>query len=306
MTAMVVTTAELFAQSTQAVNTLSDDHPLVGKIWDAASARFVTREALVDALKRAHFRLLGEVHDNPVHHALQAELLEAIAASGLKPMVAFEQMDAEHDAALLQRLAQGKAQAEDVADAVRFDRKGWTWTYYRPLVEIALRHGLPLRAANLSRKSAGQIAREGLSSITPTRIAELRLESAWNPERELAMREIIRDGHCGALPESAVPSMAVAQRVRDATLAESLLTSSKDGAVLIAGNGHVRRDLGVPLYLATSAARTACSVGVLEVEANQIDPRSYVVSMTSHAPLYDFVCFTARRERSDPCAAFKK
>ncbi|HET7158968.1 MAG TPA: ChaN family lipoprotein, partial [Burkholderiales bacterium] len=296
---MVVTAAELFAQATQPRNTLLDDHPLVGKIWDTASARFVGRDALVDALMRAHFRLLGEIHDNPVHHTLQAELLEAIAASGLKPLVAFEQMDREHDAALQQRLTQEKTQSEDVADAVRFDRTGWTWTYYRPLVEIALRFGLPLRAANLSRKAAAQIAREGLSAITPTRIAELRLEGAWSPEREQAMREIIRHGHCGALPESAVPSMVAAQRVRDATLAESLLTSSKDGAVLIAGNGHVRRDLGVPLYLAASAARTACSVGVVEVEAGHLDPLSYVVAMTSHAPLYDFVCFTARRERPD-------
>ena len=298
--------SELCAEPVVTSSTLLDDHPLVGKTWDAASARFVTREALVDALRRAYFRLLGEIHDNPVHHTLQAELLEAIAASGLKPLVAFEQMDREHDAALQQRLMQEKTQPEDVADAVRFDRTGWTWTYYRTLVEIALRRGLPLRAANLSRKAAAQIAREGLSAIAPTRIAELRLEGAWSTEHEQAMREIIRHGHCGALPESAVPSMVAAQRVRDATLAESLLTSVKDGAVLIAGNGHVRRDLGVPLYLAASGARSACSVGMIEVEAGQLDPRSYVVAMTTHAPLYDFVCFTARRERPDPCAAFKK
>jgi uncharacterized iron-regulated protein len=303
---MVVKAPELSAQPTAPPNTLLDDHPLAGKIWDAASARFMTRDALVDALKRAHFRLLGEVHDNPVHHTLQAELLEAIAASGLKPLLAFEQMDREHDAALQQRLSQGDASTEDIARAASFDRRGWDWTFYEPLVAIAMRYGLPLRAANLSRKVAGQIARNGMSALESARIAALRLETAWSAEREQTLRQIIRDGHCGALPESAVPAMTIAQRARDATLAEAMLGAKRDGAVLIAGNGHVRRDLGVPVYLAARAADAACSVGILEVQARKRDPQAYAASETSSVLLYDFVCFTARVDRPDPCAAFRK
>lgn len=281
------------------------DHPLVGKTWETTSARFVSRDALVDNLTRASVRLFGEVHDNPDHHAIQARLLEAIAAGGLKPVVAFEQMDREHDAALQQRLADGNVAPDDVAQAVTFDRKGWNWAFYQPLVAIALRHGLPLRAANLSRKAASQIAREGLSAIGPARIEALRLEAAWTPAREQALREIIRDGHCGALPEAVVPAMGAAQRARDATLAESLLAPNRDGAILIAGNGHVRRDLGVPVYLA-AAGTSSCAVGILEVEAGQHDPQAYVQAATSGAALYDFVCFTARQDRPDPCAAFRK
>jgi uncharacterized iron-regulated protein len=304
---MVATARELFAQSTQPASTLLDDHPLVGKIWDTALARFVRIQAVVDALTRARFRLLGEVHDNPEHHARQAELLEALTATGLKPLVAFEQMDREHDAALQQRLALGDASAEEVARAVRFDRKGWNWAFYEPLVAIALRRGLAVRAANLSRSAAAQIARGGLSALEPARLAALRLETAWTPEREQAMRAIIRDGHCGALPESVVPTMVAAQRARDATLAESLwLPPATDGAVLIAGNGHVRRDLGVPIYLAAAGAGASCSIGLLEVEVQKQSPRDYLTSSTPVGPLYDFIWFTPRVDRPDPCAIFRK
>lgn len=281
------------------------DHPLVGKTWDVASARFVSRDAVVDSLARASAGLLGEVHDNPDHHAIQAELLEAIASRGRKPLVAFEQMDGEHDAALQRRLASGGATPDDIADAVSFDRNGWNWAYYEPLVAVALRYGLPLRASNLSRKAASQIARQGLDSVDPARIAALRIEAAWTPAREQALREIIRDSHCGALPEAAVPAMAAAQRTRDATLAESLLVPARDGAILIAGNGHVRRDMGVPVYLA-AAGISSCAVGIVEVQAGTHDPQAYVQGVVSAGALYDYACYTARRDRPDPCAAFRK
>ena len=281
------------------------DHPLVGKVWGAAEHAFVPLGAVIARLRHAHFRLFGEVHDNPDHHALQAKLLDAVGAMGLAPRLALEQFDREHDAVLQERQRRSGIGAEDVADAVAFDRRGWNWDFYRPLVAIALRYGMEVRAANLSRAAAAKIARQGLSALDPARMRALHLESAWDSARETALREVIRAGHCGALPESAVPSMTAAQRVRDATLAEALLGSGPDGAVLIAGNGHVRRDLGVPLYLAAAAAeQPLCAVGILEVVAGRDDPDAYVAPAAGRTPQYDFACFTPRSERPDPCAAF--
>lgn len=122
-------------------STLLREHPLAGKIWNAASARFVSQDGLIESLKQAYFRLLGEVHDNPDHHAIQAELLEAIGAAGRRPVVALEQFDREYDSVLQQQLADDTADADAVANAVNFNRKGWNWEFYRPLVEIALRSG---------------------------------------------------------------------------------------------------------------------------------------------------------------------
>jgi uncharacterized iron-regulated protein len=282
------------------------DHPLNGRCWDANASAFVTMQALVESLKRAHFRLLGEVHDNADAHAVQSNLLDAIGAAGLTPLVAFEQFDLEHAPALREKLARADATAEQIAEAVRFDRKGWDWALYRPLVATALRYGMPLRAANLSRAAAAKIAKQGLPALEPSRLDALRLEAAWNAERERALEEIIAEGHCGALPASVVPRMAAAQRVRDATMAEALLEVNADGAVLIAGNGHVRRDLAVPLYLAAAQpGRGVCAVGILEVEPGADDPQAYLES-AGQTPPYDYVRFVPRTEREDPCAGFRK
>ena len=285
---------------------LLSDHPLVGTIWDVMAGRSAARNALQSALHTARYRLLGEVHDNPDHHDFQRECLDWLGGRGLKPVVAFEQFDRESDPALQQLLAAGGATAEAVAEKTGFDRKNWGWDLYRPLVETALRYGMSLRAANLSRADAGRVAKAGLDSLGPGRASALRLDAPWSQERDRVLRAIIVDAHCGALPDAIVPGMVLAQRARDATLAESLLDPGRDGAVLIAGDGHVRRDLGIPIYLdAARADGSIVSVGQLEVEEGKTDPEAYLADSAGGELEYDFVRFTPRWDRPDPCEKLK-
>jgi len=280
-------------------------HPLAGTTWNVVLARRASESEFALAVQAARFRLLGEIHDNPEHHALQAALLRGLVASGLRPVVALEQFDSEHAAALARLLQRGGATAAEVADAVAFDRAGWEWDYYRPIVEIALANGLPLRAANFSRAAARGVVRDGLAAIDAPRVAVLHLDAAWSPAREAQLRGIIAASHCGALPERALPGMTAAQRVRDATLAAAILPPGPDGAVLIAGNGHVRRDLGVPLYLEAAAPGSAiCAVGMLEVTNGRNEPLDYALAQGGAARAFDFVCFTPGPSRDDPCAGY--
>src|SRR5690348_2390749 len=71
---------------------LGRDHPLTGRIWDVSSTRFINRETLVNRLAGADFVLLGERHDNPDHHLLQAEVLRSLIAVGRRPAVGFEML----------------------------------------------------------------------------------------------------------------------------------------------------------------------------------------------------------------------
>src|SRR5512146_211964 len=68
------------------------DRPLVGRIWDVERARFVDASSAFDDLATARFVLLGERHDNPDHHALQARVVRELVARGRRPAVAFEML----------------------------------------------------------------------------------------------------------------------------------------------------------------------------------------------------------------------
>src|SRR5262249_59775917 len=84
---------------------LEREHPLTGRIWDVKGARFVDSAAVTRRLTDARYVLLGEKHDNPDHHAIQAALVRALLASGRRPAVAFEQLTADQAPALARHLA---------------------------------------------------------------------------------------------------------------------------------------------------------------------------------------------------------
>jgi uncharacterized iron-regulated protein len=91
--------------------------------------------------------------------------------------------------------------------------------------------------------------------------------------------------------------MAQAQMARDAAMADLLRRHAARGIVLLAGNGHVRRDIGVARWLAADAlSARLLVVGLLEDgEARSQGP----------AAAFDIELRTAVAERTDPCAQFK-
>src|SRR3989442_535999 len=59
-------------------------HPLVGRIWDVKAGAFISEATLVSRLAGNRFVILGERHDNPDHHALQAKLVRALDDRGCR------------------------------------------------------------------------------------------------------------------------------------------------------------------------------------------------------------------------------
>ena len=66
-----------FIGSASAEPLLFRDHPLAGKIWDMKSREFIDESSLLAMANKSDVLLLGETHDNPVHHELQQKLLAA-------------------------------------------------------------------------------------------------------------------------------------------------------------------------------------------------------------------------------------
>jgi uncharacterized iron-regulated protein len=268
----------------------ADDRLAPGRIWDARSQRFVAEQAVLQAAQQAPIVLLGETHDNAEHHRLQRRVLERLVAAGRRPALVMEQFDREHQAALDARRAESDATPDAVMDAGRFSRRSWQADGYRPLVELALAHGLPLLAGNVSRAEAREIVRDPARADLPAA-----------PEPVLrALAGDIEDSHCGQRPEPALlAGMVAAQRARDRFMAQLLERFGARGAVLIAGAGHVRADRGAPLYMQSRP---------LVVAFREIDPgwtrlRDFLQDGFAGASSFDFVWFTDRAAREDPCAS---
>jgi uncharacterized iron-regulated protein len=226
--------------------------------------------------------LLGEQHDAPAHQARQRAVLSALQRRGQLAALVIEMAE---QGSSTQGLPPG-ANETQVRAALHWPASqaaGWDWAVYGPLVMRAVQAGVPVLGGNLPRA--------GLRGAMQDGSMETRLKpAAWS-----AQQAQIREGHCALLPESQVAPMARAQVARDLAMARTVTAAIRSGKVvlLVAGNQHVRRDLGVPQHLGP------------ELRAKSVLMASGEPADADGAPAADQVWHTEALPERDHCAAFR-
>lgn len=258
------------------------------------------RDGWEDRLRGNAIVLLGEVHDNAGHHQQRLAVLRRALAAGWRPAMAMEQFDRERQADIDRARQQAPLDAQRVIDAAAPPKgargASWNWDFYRPFVALALEYGVPLIAANLSGADAVKIVRDGYTAVfDDATLKELGLNAAIAPDLQAAQEREIDRGHCNALPRASLPTMARGQFARDALMASMVSRNASQGVVLIAGNGHVRRDIGVPRWLPRADRERTVAVGYLEPGAS-----------SALETAFDVVIRTPAAPRTDPCIEFRQ
>jgi uncharacterized iron-regulated protein len=228
--------------------------------------------------------LLGEVHDNAAQHALRLRAFEALLATGARPALLLEQLDSQHQATLDELLRRTPAPDAAAVVAAAQGGRGWNWDFYKPFITLALQHQLPIVAANVGSAQARAVMRDGLAAHG--------FDAQVPADLLQALAGEIEASHCGMVKADTAARMALAQVARDQQMARALEAHAATGAVLLAGNGHVRLSLGAPRWLSTAARERSRAIGVLEEGDTDRD--------------YDQVVFTPVQQRTDPCEAMRK
>ena len=206
---------------------------------------------------QASYWLLGERHDAPEHQQLAAENLQTLAQSGrLRALVLEMAEQGRNTEGLATNAQEGMVRA-----ALRWDEAGWPWAAYSAPIMAAVRAGVPVAGANLSRPQM----REAMKNIAID-------DAIPAGTREMHMQNV-REGHCNLLPESQIGPMARVQIARDQAMAAAL-RQWQDGAgpgqitVLLAGSVHVNQLVGVPLHLPANSA-----ISILMLAGGADDPQ---------------------------------
>lgn len=187
--------------------------------------------------------LVGEQHDADSHARLHQQYVAGFARGGVLGALALEMAERGASTAGLPPTAS----ADEVRRALRWDGEAWPWERYGPAVMTAVGAGVPVLGANLPREQIRAA------------MADAALDALLPPAALQAQQQAIRRGHCDLLPEPQVGPMTRVQIARDRAMArtiESALAAGKT-VLLLAGSGHVDRELGVPRHLApTVSARS--------------------------------------------------
>jgi len=285
--------------------TLRADDPLVGKVYDVRARAFIHSNEVIHRAASADFVLLGEKHDNPDHHRLQAWLIDQIALQRRQPAVVFEMIRVDRAEAL----RDAPRDPDAIATAVDWPHSGWPdFALYEPVFEAALAGGMPLAAGDLARDQLAPLRKNGLAALSPDERARLALDPGPSASQREALAAQVRDAHCGMVPDAMIEPMIDIQRARDAALADAMLgAATRHGAVLIAGGGHASRDGAVPLYLERRAPQRVV-FALAFVEAPR-DAEGAGEDLAQRAAAlgegFDVIWVTPRVDDEDPCSRFR-
>ncbi|AHM02841.1 Lipoprotein, putative [Roseibacterium elongatum DSM 19469] len=254
----------------------------------AGAEQVQSATAVARAAQGADIVILGEVHDNPAHHRLQAEVVEALAPTAL----VFEMLTEDGARRVTPDLAADPVALEEV---LMWSESGWPdFAMYYPLIAYAQTG--PIYGAQVVREAAQGAFANGAAATFGAGAARFGLDRPL-PEEEQAAREAAQlAAHCDALPPEILPGFVEAQRLRDAVLARVALDAlARHGApvAIITGNGHARRDWGIPALLAVAAPELeVVSLGQFEAPPDADTP-------------FDLWALADPVARPDPCAAFR-
>ncbi len=266
------------------------------RIVEAASGRELSRDELLARLRGAERVLLGERHDNGRHHELRGELIAALG----KTRVVAEQLERGHGCDFSTACAGSAGGVAEILKHAGFNDKAWPWPLYRPLFAAVADSGGVLAGGNIPRELARRIARDGRPAIPAELLAALDAAPLSGAATERLDTDLIR-GHCGEVDPGRLAGLRLAQRTRDAAMAAAMaeLPPPEPGRphILLAGNGHVRLDYGVPTLL--GAGRPGLLVvGFAETGQEVADAR--------RDGLYHIIWLTAPADRTDPCLALRR
>ncbi len=247
-------------------------------------------------LQGADIVILGEVHDNPIHHVNQARIV-----AELQPMaLVFEMVTADAARKVTPDIRENAVQLDA---ALGWAASGWPdFAMYYPIFVAAPEAAI--FGGALPRDEVREAIGDGAAAVFGGSAPLFGLDQPL-PEEQLAARiQLQQDAHCGALPTEMLPGMVEAQRLRDAALARASVAalahaqaSGGGPVVVITGNGHAREDWGMPAALRTYFAATGQDVDIRTLA--QFESADETGAFTS-------TIATEPADRDDPCKAFAK
>ena len=280
---------------------LGHDHPLVDTMVDTQTGEILSREALAARLSETEIIFVGETHDNPDHHLMQAWVIAQLGAAGRTPGVVFEMISMDQWEGLQNHLIRNRGNTSGLGRALAWEDRGWPdWEMYEPIAQAALFYDLDLVPGGPSNNTLAQTRQSGLTAtLSPTMLAETGLLFPLSRSHQADLENQLIESHCGFIRSPQAKKMAEIQHLKDGMLVARALRQ-EDGAVIIAGNQHVRTDRGAPHNLRHAAPHvSSLSIGLIEVNAAQRRLEDITF------PPYDIVWFTPTFPEVDYCAQFK-
>ncbi len=213
----------------------------------ASDSTTIDYGTMLDSLSKADIILFGELHNNPIVHWLQLELvydLDTVA----EVILGLEMIERDNND-VFQDYLRDSITHEQLDSAARL----WNnyVTDYKPIIDSAKTMGIPVIGTNVPRRYASQVYAKGLTSLDTLSenekswIAPLPILYDKDLPAYLKMMDMFDD------PAHANENLPKAQALKDATMAHFIRQEIKEGTIFLHLNGSYHSDNyeGIMWYL---------------------------------------------------------
>jgi uncharacterized iron-regulated protein len=145
------------------------------RVYDTRRRAFSDFEMMLADVAGTDVVFVGEQHDDPNTHRLEAAILEGLRRRGSAVTLSLEMFERDTQSTIDGYLAGRMAEEEFLKTARPWPRYA---TDYRALVELAKAQGWPVIASNVPRKYASAIAKSGLGILDALAPVERALVAA--------------------------------------------------------------------------------------------------------------------------------
>lgn len=221
------------------------------RVVEAATGKGLRWRDLTGRLAKCDAVFVGEQHDDPETHLLEARLVADLHRRvGERLVLAMEMFERDQQGALDDYLA-GRIDEAALGKAITL-WKNYP-TDYRPMVELAREKKLAVVASNAPQKHVRQVGRQGLAALDALPAGERGQVAACvnapagdaYQKRFYATMEGMSSSHGGGGGDALLRRIYEAQCVRDDTMAESIERALTPGKVVVHVNGSFHSDAGL-------------------------------------------------------------
>lgn len=218
------------------------------QILDLGSGKAVSFDELMHDASMKDILFVGETHDNPEHHLIQIQVLQAFLGRSTSAAMAMEFFQ-QNQQAVLDRYTLGDMTETAFLKEIDWEKTwGYPYHFYRPLLLAAKQHRIRVLALNAPRAIVRKVAREGLVSLDEEEQAQIpRDMDLGNESHRAYVREAYEDHEKTDLEN--FEYFYQAQVVWEETMARNLaeFLKSRDRKVIVfSGNGHIVQKFGIP------------------------------------------------------------
>jgi len=226
----------------------------------------VSVEKMLKQTQNADVVVFGELHNNPICHWLEIEVLKYLSNRDRPVIMGMEMFERDQQEVLDELMA-------GVFELKKLDQYTRTWpnygTDYKPLLAFALERNIPIIATNIPRKYASFVFKKGIDSLKTLDISP-GMVPAFDFEVDTTLAtyaEVLAMGQ--NMPGHGSENFLYAQAIKDVAMARGIYDERTNNEVLYHINGafHSKNREGICHYLSEMDP----NLDIITIQAQEVE-----------------------------------